>query len=111
MSKKTEPPKLLRPEVTEIVLTMVKNERVQQDMEYGLPDFTNDEWVDKMASAVNNLYANMLDNPNGTCINELVETAALLVSWIESEYVTNEELRETKKKIKTIPFKEARIGN
>lgn len=82
-----EIPKLIHPEVTEIVLTMIKNERVEQDMKHGIVSRTEDEWIAITSDAIIAIQDRLLHPDNSSSIKELIHAAATLTAWIESEYM------------------------
>ncbi len=85
--KRKKLPRLLRPDVTEIVLTMVKNERVRQDMEQGIQSWDEDEWMQLVAEAFNNIDQKLREHPDKTQLLQLIQATATLVAWMEDEYV------------------------
>lgn len=79
--------KLARPELTEIILTMVKNERVRQDENLGVQSHNDGNWQFLLNKELGDFAkAKLSQSPKETRLRELVQAAAILIAWIEDEY-------------------------
>ena len=84
--------KLARPELTEIVLTMVKNERVRQDTKFGIQSHSGEQWKNILNQCLMNVENSRLNQSlDASHIEELIQAAAVIVAWVEQEYHRIEE--------------------
>lgn len=83
----TDRQKLARPELTEIISTMVKNERVRQDVKYGIQSHSDGSWqlfLNKQLGDFSN--AKIKRAPEEEQLKSLVQAAAVLIAWAEDKY-------------------------
>ena len=67
----------------ETILTLIRMERGIQNNKWGVQDHSNERWLTILAEEFGEVAKALLESDDGLA-NELLQTAAVCVAWLES---------------------------